>query len=119
MNTLREDLVVWHGVENIRIIARMSEDTQSREGDCQIACFDSSLPQIVHMDYRRNHEDELKLIWQSWDNAKKMHFQDKYGNVAKLLFVKLDNALLKAMIQRLEVDPTLQANELQKAREQE
>ncbi|MBA0731771.1 hypothetical protein Golax_025863 [Gossypium laxum] len=26
-----------------------------------------------------------------------MHFRDKYGGVAQLLFVKLDNALLKAM----------------------
>ncbi|MBA0776584.1 hypothetical protein Gotri_011565 [Gossypium trilobum] len=76
----------------------MSEDIQSKEGDCQIACFDSSLPQIVCMECRRNHEDELKGIWQSWDDAKKMHFWDKYGDVAQLLFVKLDNALLKAMV---------------------
>ncbi|MBA0734227.1 hypothetical protein Gogos_018167 [Gossypium gossypioides] len=76
----------------------MLEDTQSREGDFQIACFDSSLPQIVRMDCRRNHEDELKGIWQSWDDAKKMHFQDKYGDVAQLLFVKPDDALLKAVV---------------------
>ncbi|MBA0701102.1 hypothetical protein Goari_022251 [Gossypium aridum] len=44
MNTLREDLVVQHGVGNIGIIARMSEDTQSREDNCQIASFDSNLP---------------------------------------------------------------------------
>ncbi|MBA0625129.1 hypothetical protein Godav_010366 [Gossypium davidsonii] len=50
------------------------------------------------MDCRRNREDELKGIWQSWDDAKKMHFRDKYGDVAQLLFVKLDNALLKAMV---------------------
>ncbi|MBA0755763.1 hypothetical protein Gogos_021563 [Gossypium gossypioides] len=49
----------------------MLEDTQSREGNCQIASFDSSLPQIVPMDCRRNREDELKGIWQSWDEAKK------------------------------------------------
>ncbi|MBA0570786.1 hypothetical protein Golob_004396, partial [Gossypium lobatum] len=65
MNTLREDSVVWHGVEYIGIIARMSEDTQTREGDCQIASFDSSLPQIICMGCRRNREDELKGIWQS------------------------------------------------------
>ncbi|MBA0868753.1 hypothetical protein Goshw_018477 [Gossypium schwendimanii] len=69
MNTLREDLVIWHGVENIGIIARMSEDTQSREGDCQIASFDSSLPQIICMDCKRNCEDKLKRIWQSWDKV--------------------------------------------------
>ncbi|MBA0570563.1 hypothetical protein Golob_004200 [Gossypium lobatum] len=62
MNTLREDLVVRHGVENIEIIVRMSEDTQSREGDCQIASFDSILPQVVRMDCRRNRQDELKGI---------------------------------------------------------
>ncbi|MBA0606379.1 hypothetical protein Godav_018852 [Gossypium davidsonii] len=64
MNTLREDLVIRHGVKNIGIIVRMYEDTQGREGD----------------------------------EAKKMHFRDKYGNVAQLLFVKPDDALLKAMV---------------------
>ncbi|MBA0666258.1 hypothetical protein Goklo_002692 [Gossypium klotzschianum] len=58
MNTLQEDSVVRHGVENIGVIARMSEDTQSKEGDFQIASFDLSLPQIVRMDCRRNCEDE-------------------------------------------------------------
>ncbi|MBA0839513.1 hypothetical protein Goarm_005227 [Gossypium armourianum] len=76
----------------------MLEDTQRREGDCQIVCFDSSLPQIVRMDCRRNRKDELRGIWQSWDIAKKTHFQDKYGDVAQLLFVKPDDALLKAMV---------------------
>ncbi|MFQ6668010.1 hypothetical protein Gotur_033825 [Gossypium turneri] len=98
MNTLREDLVIWHGVENIGIIARMSKDTQSREGNCQIASFDSSLPQIIRMDCKRNREDKLKRIWQSWDKAKKMHIRDKYSDVAHLLFVKADDALLKAMV---------------------
>ncbi|MBA0613181.1 hypothetical protein Godav_013672 [Gossypium davidsonii] len=27
----------------------MSEDTQSREGDCQITSFDSSMPHISHI----------------------------------------------------------------------
>ncbi|MBA0845721.1 hypothetical protein Goarm_023038 [Gossypium armourianum] len=76
----------------------MSEDTQSREGDCEIACFDSSLLQIVCMECRMNHKDDLKGIWKSWDDAKKMHFQDKYGDVTQLLFVKPDDALLKAMV---------------------
>ncbi|MBA0828311.1 hypothetical protein Goarm_012998 [Gossypium armourianum] len=49
----------------------MSEDTQSREGDYQITSFDSSMPHIVRMDCRRNHKDELKGIWKSWDEAKK------------------------------------------------
>ncbi|MBA0838129.1 hypothetical protein Goarm_010223 [Gossypium armourianum] len=40
----------------------MSEDIQSKEGDCQIACFDSSLPQIVCMDCRRNREDECFMF---------------------------------------------------------
>ncbi|MBA0747907.1 hypothetical protein Gogos_004778 [Gossypium gossypioides] len=39
------------------------------------------------MDCRRNREDELKGIWQSWDEVKKMRFQDKYGDVAQLLFL--------------------------------
>ncbi|MBA0766948.1 hypothetical protein Gotri_015934, partial [Gossypium trilobum] len=73
-------------------------DTLGREGDCQIASFDSSLPQIVRLDCRRNREDAFKGIWKSWDEAKKTHFQDKYGNVAQFLFVKPDDALLKVMV---------------------
>ncbi|TYG40591.1 hypothetical protein ES288_D12G105200v1 [Gossypium darwinii] len=52
------------------------------------------------MDYKKepNYKDELKGIWQSWDEAKKTHISEKYGDVAQLLFVKLDDALLKAMV---------------------
>ncbi|MBA0858030.1 hypothetical protein Goshw_020477 [Gossypium schwendimanii] len=50
------------------------------------------------MDCRMNYKDELKGIWQSWDEAKKILFRDKYGDIAQLLFVKLDDALLKAMV---------------------
>ncbi|MBA0792951.1 hypothetical protein Gohar_017399, partial [Gossypium harknessii] len=71
MNTLLEYSVVRHEVENIGIIARMSDDTQNREGDCQIASFDSSLPQIARINCRRNLEDNLNGIWQSWDKVKK------------------------------------------------
>ncbi|MBA0700678.1 hypothetical protein Goari_022000 [Gossypium aridum] len=56
----------------------MSKDTQSREGDYQIAYFNSS------MDCRRNRKDELKEIWQSWDATKKTHFQDKCFTFNKL-----------------------------------
>ncbi|KAK5836280.1 hypothetical protein PVK06_012054 [Gossypium arboreum] len=47
------------------------------------------------MDCRKNHEDELKGIWQSWGEANKMGFRDKYGDAAQLLFVKPDDALLR------------------------
>ncbi|MBA0867674.1 hypothetical protein Goshw_002756 [Gossypium schwendimanii] len=50
------------------------------------------------MDYRRNSEDELKGIWQSWDEAKKTRSHEKYGDVAQLFFVKPHDALLKAMV---------------------
>ncbi|KAK5842795.1 hypothetical protein PVK06_005189 [Gossypium arboreum] len=55
-------------------------------------------PKITRMNCRRNRKDELKGICQSWDKAKKMHFRDKYGNVAQLLFFKPNDALLKAMV---------------------
>ncbi|MBA0756756.1 hypothetical protein Gogos_021599 [Gossypium gossypioides] len=41
----------------------MIEDTQIKEGNYKLACFDSSLPQIVRKDCRRNRKDELKGIW--------------------------------------------------------
>ncbi|MBA0736715.1 hypothetical protein Gogos_010228 [Gossypium gossypioides] len=50
------------------------------------------------MECRRNRVGELKGIWQSWDEAKKTRFQDKFGDVAQLLFNKPDDALLKAMV---------------------
>ncbi|MFQ6670847.1 hypothetical protein Gotur_035592 [Gossypium turneri] len=45
----------------------MSKDTQDREGDCQRASFDSSLPQIVFLDCRRNHDALLKVMVRFWD----------------------------------------------------
>ncbi|MBA0753913.1 hypothetical protein Gogos_019804 [Gossypium gossypioides] len=68
----------------------MSEDTQSREGNCQIASFDLTLPQIVRIDCRRNQEDELNGIWQSWDEVKKTCFRDNYGPLADQMGLPID-----------------------------
>ncbi|TYH27898.1 hypothetical protein ES288_A02G104300v1 [Gossypium darwinii] len=47
------------------------------------------------MGCRRNRKDELQGIWESWDEAKKTCFWDK---LSQILFVRLDVALLKAMV---------------------
>ncbi|MFQ6664082.1 hypothetical protein Gotur_031311 [Gossypium turneri] len=91
MNTLRKDSVVRHGVENIGIIARMSEDIQSKEGDCQIACFDSSLPKIVCMDCRRNHNALLKAMVRFWDPTYRCF---RFNEVDMVLTIEEDSTLL-------------------------
>ncbi|MBA0747911.1 hypothetical protein Gogos_004778 [Gossypium gossypioides] len=47
------------------------------------------------MDCRRNREDELKGIWQSWDEVKKMRFQDKYGPLANLTGAPVDTVKVR------------------------
>ncbi|MFQ6669109.1 hypothetical protein Gotur_034490 [Gossypium turneri] len=55
MNTLREDLVVWHRVENIRIIARMCFTFNEVDMVPTIEEYST----LLHYDFR----DMFRIYW--------------------------------------------------------
>ncbi|KAE8736046.1 ubiquitin-like-specific protease ESD4-like [Hibiscus syriacus] len=48
---------------------------------------------------KRNDMQDLRGIWESWDSNKKFQFYQTYGDIPYLLYVEVDDDLLRALIQ--------------------
>ena len=61
--------------------------------------FVSELPNAVYLKIPEVKKlQELKTIWESWTVERQNAFTAKYGDIALLLLVKVDEQLLKAII---------------------
>ncbi|XP_022716541.1 uncharacterized protein LOC111275424 [Durio zibethinus] len=76
-----------------------SEGIQRKEGDCLVEGYISVLLQSVHVDLSQNNISELEAIWKQWRMEKKESFSKKYGDVALLMSVKVDEQLMRPAIQ--------------------
>ena len=72
---------------------------QGKKGDCLPRGFVFWLPNAV---YPKIHEikkiEELKTIWDDWTIERQNVFTAKYGDIALLLLIEIDEQLLKAII---------------------
>ncbi|EOY22366.1 Uncharacterized protein TCM_014557 [Theobroma cacao] len=72
---------------------------QQSEGDCLSKDHFSSLPDRVHIDFKQNDFTDLLDIWDRWRVTTRASFDKKYGHIARLLKVQIDEQLLKAIVQ--------------------
>ena len=77
-------------------VMQHSEAIQLEKGDCVNQEKVVQLPEIGKVDFEQNDLKALTQVWLEMD--KKKEFQDKYGNLAYLLFVPVDTPMLKAML---------------------
>ncbi|MBA0820046.1 hypothetical protein Gohar_028366 [Gossypium harknessii] len=57
----------------------------------------SELWDFTHISVTRNNLQELKEIWDQWDDETKQLFYYNYGNLPYLLEVKVDKYLFRAL----------------------
>ncbi|XVF19542.1 hypothetical protein REPUB_Repub11eG0120500 [Reevesia pubescens] len=75
-----------------------SELAQIREGDCLSSGFQSNLPDRLHLKIKLHDVTDLLRLWNSWNDEMKGKFNAKYGDIALLLSVKVDEQLIRAML---------------------
>ena len=69
------------------------------KGDCLPRGFVSELPNAVYPKIPKlKRLQELKTIWEGWTVERQNAFTAKYGDIALLLPVEVDEYLLKAII---------------------
>ena len=56
--------------------------------------FISRLSKITDLDLKQNNIFELVHIWEGWDKAKQTQFMAKYGHMAMLLKIPIDEQLV-------------------------
>ena len=72
---------------------------QGKKGDCLLEGFVFELPSAVYLKFPEIKKiKELKAIWESWTVERQDTFTAKYGDIALLLLIEIDEQLLKAII---------------------
>ncbi|XVF23419.1 hypothetical protein REPUB_Repub13aG0036300 [Reevesia pubescens] len=61
--------------------------------------FVSTLPEVVLLEWRQNDLTALSEIWNQWGSRKQEAFTEKYGDLALLLRVKVDEGLVGVVVQ--------------------
>ncbi|KAH1064438.1 hypothetical protein J1N35_029425, partial [Gossypium stocksii] len=58
----------------------------------------SNLPEHVTSNSRQNNLEDLTWIWKQWDSDSRGIFTEKYGDIAHLITVNVDEQLIQAMV---------------------
>ena len=69
------------------------------EGNCLIDGYVSSLPEEIHIDLAQNKLTKLVGLWELVSGPNKRKFYDLYGQIVSLINVKVDEPLIRAVIQ--------------------
>ncbi|EOX93592.1 Uncharacterized protein TCM_002471 [Theobroma cacao] len=72
---------------------------QQEKRDCLTQGHVPILPERVHLDLQQNDFTEMVGIWEQWRRTHRDNFQNKYGHIAWLLYVPVDDQMLRAIVQ--------------------
>ncbi|KAK8698159.1 hypothetical protein V6N13_114286 [Hibiscus sabdariffa] len=81
-----------------RDVKYWSESNQYASGDSLPAGYVSRYIETAHVSVRQNDLEELKQIWEDLSRADRQAFVDKYGDIAYLLYVQVNEPMLRALI---------------------
>ena len=85
--------------KNHQEVKHWSAKLQGKKRDCLLEEFVFELPNAVYPNFPKIKKiKELKTIWESWTVERQDAFTAKYGDVALLLPIEIDEQLLKAII---------------------
>ncbi|KAK5840010.1 hypothetical protein PVK06_008872 [Gossypium arboreum] len=64
--------------------------TQKEKRDSLTKGCISNLPKHVTLNFRQNNLEDLTRIWKQWDSDTRGIFTEKYGDIAHLIAVNVD-----------------------------
>ncbi|MFQ6670943.1 hypothetical protein Gotur_035645 [Gossypium turneri] len=86
-------------VEDNAIVRIWSEKVQLEKGDSLAKDYVSELWDYTRISVTQNSLQELKEIWDKWNDETKQLFYSNYGDLTYLLDVKVDEQLFRALAQ--------------------
>ncbi|GMI80449.1 hypothetical protein HRI_001715100 [Hibiscus trionum] len=78
-------------------VRKWSEETQRQKGDNLLEGEKPEFGDSTNIRSTQNQLQELKEIWNQWDETNKQLFYDSYGDLPYLLDVNIDKALFRAL----------------------
>ncbi|MBA0880572.1 hypothetical protein Goshw_024910 [Gossypium schwendimanii] len=76
-----------------------SERTQQEKGDNLTEGYVLELWNFTRISMTQNNLQELKKVWDQWDDETKLLFYSNYGDLPYILDVKVDKHLFRALVQ--------------------
>ena len=76
-----------------------SAKAQGKKGDYLAMGYTSLLPEKVSTDLEQNDLSQLEEIWKRIKESGKQRFTEKYGQIASLILVKVEEPLIRAALQ--------------------
>ncbi|MBA0755867.1 hypothetical protein Gogos_021719 [Gossypium gossypioides] len=86
-------------VEDNAIVRTWSEMIQYEKGDSLAEEYVSKLWDVTHINVTQNSLQELKEIWDQWNDEVRQLFYSNYGDLHYLLDMKVDKYLFQAIAQ--------------------
>ncbi|MBA0753573.1 hypothetical protein Gogos_020963 [Gossypium gossypioides] len=86
-------------VEDNAAVRVWSEKVQQEKGDSLMEGYVSELWDFTRISVTQNNLQELKEIWDQWNDEIRQLFYSNYGDLPYLLDVKVDKHLFRALVQ--------------------
>ncbi|KAL1128299.1 hypothetical protein V6Z11_A13G239600 [Gossypium hirsutum] len=80
------------------VVRDWSLKTQKVKGDNLTEGCISNLPEHVTSNIRQNNLEDFTQIWKQWDSDTRGIFTEKYGDIAHLIAVNIDEQLIQGMV---------------------
>ncbi|KAG8492686.1 hypothetical protein CXB51_010330 [Gossypium anomalum] len=68
------------------------------KGDSLVEGCVANLPEQITVNVRQNNLEDLVRIWNQWDLDTKGIFAERYGDIAHLITIRVDEQLIQAMV---------------------
>ncbi|KAG8490352.1 hypothetical protein CXB51_016091 [Gossypium anomalum] len=92
-----EELIIPTTEKNA-VVRDWSLKTQKEKGDSLVEGCIANLPEYVTVNAHQNNLEDLVWIWNRWDSDIRGIFAERYGDIANLIAVNIDEHLIQAMI---------------------
>ncbi|KAK5846666.1 hypothetical protein PVK06_002963 [Gossypium arboreum] len=102
---LMEESIIQTTEKNA-VVRDWSLETQKEKGDSLREGCIANLPEHVTVNVRQNNLEDLVRVWNQWDSGTRGIFTERYGDIANLIVVNINERLIQAMVKFW--DPTYQ-----------
>ncbi|KAG8493641.1 hypothetical protein CXB51_011779 [Gossypium anomalum] len=84
--------------EKNAVVREWSLKTQREKGDSLVEGCAANLPEHTTVNVRQNNLEDLVRVWNQWDSDTRGIFTERYGDIAHLITIRVDEQLIQAMV---------------------
>ncbi|KAG8474138.1 hypothetical protein CXB51_033682 [Gossypium anomalum] len=84
--------------EKNAVVRDWSLKIQREKGDSLVKGCVANLPEHTTVNVRQNNLEDLVRVWNQWDSDARGIFTERYGDIAHLITIRVDEQLIQAMV---------------------